>query len=500
MFVQGLLKKMFHLREKAGQRRPKGADEGFDAEEKPFLDHLEDLRHMFVKMLLTVIVTVVVAAVFNVQLVELIQLPVKWAGIGKPDAISAIFNLKRSVVEPRFRAGELVLMQSGLIARVVSEDVEVGVTKLQLSDGVEATAKTDMILGTIPAASGDVKSSDMRRLSTRQVLVMETFTPSEGLMIVIKLVFFSAVVAALPLLLWFVVEFILPGLRQSEKKAVFPALAASCLLFLFGAFFAFRIGLPFALRWLVEWNVQHGLYGGWRVGYYIEFVTQVVVVFGLTFQLPVVIFVLISLELLSYETMKNSRSYAIMIILFVAAVLTPPDPITLILLGGPLVLLYEICIWIAWFQEKGRRRRAEAERKKREEEQARRLEELARLPASEPEPGPESSPVPETPDSGGDHSLVQPESTGQGLEQDPYHDWHDHDPYHDPHHGHGTYYTTIDINHASFEELQRLPGIGPKLARRIVDARPFYSQEELEYHAQLPQSVIKLILDRIYFH
>lgn len=498
MFLQGFLKKMFHMRDKAGQRRPKGADDGFDAEEKPFLDHLEDLRSMFFKMLVTVIVTVTAASIFNVQLVELIQLPVKWAGIGKTDAMSAIFNLKQ-VKEARFHPGELVLLQGGLIAKVVSEDLEVGVTKLDIATGVLVTAKTDMILGTIPSPAGEVKSGDLNRISTKQVLVMETFTPSEGLMIVIKLVFFSAIVAALPLLLWFAVEFVLPGLRQSEKRAVFPALFASTLLFLFGAFFAFRVGLPFALRWLLEWNVNHGFFGGWRVGYYIEFVTQVVVVFGLTFQLPVVIFVLISLELLSYETMKNSRSYAIMAILFVAAVLTPPDPITLILLGGPLVMLYEGCIWIAWFQERGRRRKAAAEEKKRAADHARRLEELSRLPAAEPE----APPGPDAPgESPSDHSLVQTESGGDpgtsGFHEDPYHDWHGHDSHHD--HGHAAYYSSIDINHATIEELQRLPGIGPKLAQRIVDARPFYSQEELEYHAHLPQSVIKLIVDRIYFH
>jgi len=114
---------MFHLRDKAGQRRPKGADDGFDAEEKPFLDHLEDLRTMFFKMLVTVVLTVTAASIFNVQLVELIQLPVKWAGIGKTDAMSAIFNLKH-VKEPRFQPGELVLLQGGLIAKIVTEDVE----------------------------------------------------------------------------------------------------------------------------------------------------------------------------------------------------------------------------------------------------------------------------------------------------------------------------------------------------------------------------------------
>jgi hypothetical protein len=164
---------MFHFRNK-GPSRPKGADDGFDAAEKPFLDHLEDLRNMFVKMLLTMIISVIIAFVFHIQLVELIKRPMQWAGVGEQDAVSAILNIGKAQRKPRFHEGDLVLTQSGLIGNMVSEDPAAGVAHLKLAEGMVILVKTDYLLGSIPNPAGEVKPEDLRRLSTRQLLVMET--------------------------------------------------------------------------------------------------------------------------------------------------------------------------------------------------------------------------------------------------------------------------------------------------------------------------------------
>jgi hypothetical protein len=96
-----------------------------------------------------------------------------------------------------------------------------------------------------------------------------------------------------------------------------------------------------------------GVENEWRIGDYITFTTQFTLIFGHAFELPVVVMTLVKIGLLSYQTMSNTRSYAVLTIFIVGAIITPTgDALTLSLLAIPMCLLYEICIWLAYFNRK----------------------------------------------------------------------------------------------------------------------------------------------------
>jgi sec-independent protein translocase protein TatC len=139
-------------------------------------------------------------------------------------------------------------------------------------------------------------------------------------------------------------------------------------LFLGGVLFAYYAVLPRALLFFSEWGGSLGVSNDWRIGEYISFATQFTLLFGLSFELPVVVMVCVKLGLLSYEMMSKTRSYAILAIFVAAAVITPtPDAFTLLLMALPMLLLYEICIWLAWLDRRKNRLAEEQEAREREE-------------------------------------------------------------------------------------------------------------------------------------
>ena len=198
--------------------------------------------------------------------------------------------------------------------------------------------------------------------------LMSALKPTETFMLSMKLSFFAGIVVAFPLLLLYILQFILPGLHQHEQKVLWPALAIGFGLFLVGVCFAYFFVLPRALTFFYEWSAQLGVSNDWRIGEYITFATQFTLLFGLSFELPVVVMVFVKIGLLTHEAMRRTRAYAILAIVVIAAIITPtPDAFTLCLMAGPMILLYELCIWLAYFDaRKAERAEAEEERQRME--------------------------------------------------------------------------------------------------------------------------------------
>ena len=319
----------------------------------------------------------------------------------------------------------------------------------------------------------------------------------------------------------------------------------------------------------------------YRIGEYIAFISRLVLVFGISFQLPVVVSILVKLELLTARVMRSTRTYAWIIILVSAAILTPPDLMTLALLGGPMIILYEICIIIASIIERKREKKLMAE----EQAKMTRLEQLyAKNPDDLSEEEKAEIHKAEIEQYEKEHAHLYDDEHGHdndggetgetvardsylGQEHDGHYDfdadhaefdesWHEneqgfHEGYedkstrsdedsktaedlHDRENGatesdraqkeevesgaaeteekspeqpqdDGFYDDdacapsgpVIDINHASADDLQTLPGIGPKLAEAIIDHRPFETFDDLENVPGLSPDKVNAMIDRL---
>lgn len=175
-------------------------------------------------------------------------------------------------------------------------------------------------------------------------------------MVKLEVGFFGGLVLALPFVLVQFWRFISPGLIETERYYFFPLIASSTLLFLIGLSFAYFIILPLAISFfigLASGDIKPNI----AIDFYIGFVIRILVVFGLIFELPIVSYFLSKIGLLTSTFMRKYRRHAIVAIFLIAAVLTPPDVITQVLLGIPLVFLYEFSILIAKTVERNKRRK-----------------------------------------------------------------------------------------------------------------------------------------------
>ncbi len=171
-------------------------------------------------------------------------------------------------------------------------------------------------------------------------------SPPEAFFTALKVSLFSGIVIAIPFILYQAWRFIEPGLYEHEKRFIIPFILFSTIFFVAGASFAYFVILPFALRFLLGF-LGDILTPQITIGSYISFIIQMILAFGFVFLLPVVVWLLSKLDIINYRWLEKNRKYAILVIFILAAVLTPPDAFSQVMMGLPLIVLYELSIIVA---------------------------------------------------------------------------------------------------------------------------------------------------------
>jgi sec-independent protein translocase protein TatC len=175
----------------------------------------------------------------------------------------------------------------------------------------------------------------------------------------IKVSFFFAAFICFPFILIQFWLFVAPGLYKNEKRALAPFLAATPILFFLGGSLVYYIIFPLAWKFFLQFETPGGagtlpIELEAKVGEYLSLVMKLIFAFGICFQLPVLMTLLARVGIATSRGMIQKRKYAIVGVFVVAAVLTPPDPLSQLSLAIPIILLYEVSIWLARMVEKGR--------------------------------------------------------------------------------------------------------------------------------------------------
>jgi sec-independent protein translocase protein TatC len=192
----------------------------------------------------------------------------------------------------------------------------------------------------------------------RRLIAVAVF---EQFFVRIKIALFGAMMISFPVLASQIWLFVAPGLYRNERRAFLPFLIMTPFLFGIGASLAYFFAMPVALHYLLGFG---GEIGGVQqtslpgISNYLDFTTRFVFGFGVAFLLPVLLMLLERAGIVSRDQLKRGRRYAIVGAFVIAAVLTPPDVISQLLLAIPLVLLYELSLIAIWFTERRRAREA----------------------------------------------------------------------------------------------------------------------------------------------
>ncbi|MAI26588.1 MAG: twin-arginine translocase subunit TatC [Myxococcota bacterium] len=186
---------------------------------------------------------------------------------------------------------------------------------------------------------------------------LQAISPTETFFTYLKCALLAGFVLSLPVTFWQVWAFIAPGLYESERRAVIPFVFISSLLFMSGAIFGYTQVFPLVFDFLSGFDDSPLIQQNWTMSAVFSTTSRLFLAFGTAFELPVVVFFLAITGLVSTRKLISGTPYALLAIFVVAAILTPPDPMSQVLLALPMFVLYILGVGVSWIFDPARKRK-----------------------------------------------------------------------------------------------------------------------------------------------
>lgn len=321
---------------------PEPGDEGGPV--KSFLDHLEDLRWVLIKTVVTLGVAMLLCLIAGDLVVRILKWPLERAKVSYPGT--------NQVVTVTYGTNKLTTFK-------LSAEQEKAL-QLETTNRFVAIEVEPQIIGTNRVLGWKVSSDPALAVSAQKLHIeLINLSPAGGFIVAFQVALYGGTVLASPFILYFILSFVFPALKMKEQKYVRRGLFFGAGLFLAGVAFCYFILMPVALaasqmysNWLGFGALQ------WRAEDYISFVCKFMLGMGLGFEMPVVLLTLVKIGVLSYRSLRAMWRYMIVIVLVLGGLLTTPEVLTQVMMAVPLYGLYELSVWIAWYWEEPDRTKA----------------------------------------------------------------------------------------------------------------------------------------------
>ncbi|MCD9186260.1 MAG: twin-arginine translocase subunit TatC [Pyrinomonadaceae bacterium] len=336
-----------------------------------FLEHLDELRRRIVNSLIILVIAFCFCWYFSGSIYNFLSIPVRQAlseAKRREVPIEVLTGSEKVVAVTELNEGETVKYVFDKATKFGSSVVAAGtsVNAVVVNDATgkkglftnEPVVVSNVVIPKGVRLPADLLMAENNNTNSEESLVVTTATEPFTLYVTVSL--YAAVALALPFLLFQVWGFISPALYKHERAYVTPFILLSSISFVGGAAFAYYILFPPAVRYLLGVGSDFSLM--LKATEYFDFITIIMLAMGLIFQMPAITYVLARIGIVNALFLTKSWKYAIVVILFVAAVVSPTADIpNMMLFAAPMMILYVISIFIAWFFGKKRQKEEEIE-------------------------------------------------------------------------------------------------------------------------------------------